>query len=686
MKRQVLYATVLLMIAGLLMTNAYVGIEYRVNLLEYMQLSSDYTAQEKAALKRISPLVYGGNISEPPLGIYNAENGQYTGMVVDYISALSIELGETIVSRPMIWNEALQALEAGETDICDMIPSEERQKTFAFSAPVYDLNGSVIVPIGKGSITRPNQLNGRRVVVQKGDFAIEYMTRSGIRVELVQVDNMSEAMLLLKKGSVEAAVGDEPVAYHYLSALGMTEGFQVLDTPLYRNRVSLGVSKDNQELLQVLDKAIFKLRQKGILAQIQNKWNKPTPDFYRDSSADKLRLTLTGVALVFSILLYLTWIWSRSLKLLVGIRTRELEYMKNELQVVFDSMSSLLAVISGQGTLVSLNGAFLKALGCEEDALLDKAFTEIDMLRAFDEVSGHGIKKWLEAPEDCSFEEKYEFRHGGRILVCRCSPLEQEGVSSGQLLLMISDETVSRMQEMRLIHANKMETVGMLAAGVAHELRNPLGIIRNSGFVLKTLDPEDTAYRHTALMAIETSVTRASKIIENLLKHSRLTDDRKDRIHLRAFLEEILGLFDRQLNEKNVRLALSCPEGVTIISNSASLWHGILNIIQNALDAMPQGGELKITVIGESERVTIRLCDTGTGISPENLDRIFNPFFTTKPVGQGTGLGLYVAYSEIQKAGGIIEVTSEPGQGTCFNLHIRKGAENYADAHEAADC
>jgi len=200
------------------------------------------------------------------------------------------------------------------------------------------------------------------------------------------------------------------------------------------------------------------------------------------------------------------------------------------------------------------------------------------------------------------------------------------------------------------------------------------------------LAPEDTEYRHTALTAIESSVTRASKIIENLLKHSRLTDDQRDRIHLRPFLEEILCLFGRQLKEQNVRMELLCDESLTIISNSASLWHGILNLIQNALDAMPRGGNLKIAVLAGSEGITIRLCDTGIGISPENLDRIFNPFFTTKAIGQGTGLGLYVAYSEIQKAGGTIEVTTEPGKGTCFNLHIRKGGEYYANADETADC
>lgn len=673
MKRQIFYATILLIITGLLMTNAYVALEYKVNLYEYLRLSSDYTPGEKATMEALSPLIYGGNISEPPLGMFDAENGQYTGMIVDYISALSIEMGQPIVSRPMIWNEAIEALKDGKTDICDMIPSHEREQDFAFSAPVYDLNGAIIVPIGKGQITRFSDLNRRRVVIQKGDYAIEHMNRSGINADLILVDNMSQAMLLLKEGKADAAVGDEPVADYYLRALGMASGFRIIDEPLYSNRVSLAVSKDRLDLLKVLDKAVFKLRQKGILAQIQKKWSSPTPGFYTDSSADKLRLTVIGIALIFSMALYLIWIWSRSLKLLVGIRTKELEYTKNELQVVFDSMSSLLAVIDGSGRIININGAFLKTLGCTEETALDRHFGEISMLKAFDEAHDRLIHTWIADPDNCTFNEKYEFRQDDRMLVCRCCPLEQEGISSVQLLVMISDETVSRLQEMRLMHANKMETVGILAAGVAHELRNPLGIIRNSGFILKTLDPEDTEYRNTAVTAIEKSVSRASDIIENLLKHSRLTDDKKTQIRLKSFLVEILNLFSRQMEDQKIRVTLICDDEAAITANGTSLWHGILNIIQNALDAMPQGGEVTVSVIQENHRVTIRLCDTGPGISKENLDRIFDPFFTTKAIGLGTGLGLYVAYSEIHKSGGTIQVDAGSGTGACFNIHIPTG-------------
>lgn len=672
MKRQMLYATLLLLIAGLFMINAYVRLEYRVGFVEYLRLSSDYTSGEKALLKERAPLIYGGNISEPPLGIYNAESGQYSGMIVDYISALSIELGETIVSRPMVWNDALLALEHGETDLCDMIPSLERQQTYLFSAPIYDLNGAVVVA-ADSQIEAPNALSGRRVVVQKGDYAIELMQRQGITPELLYVDNMFEAMTLLKEGKADAAVGDEPVAYHYLSALGMEDAFRILDTPLYRNRVSLGVAKKNKELLRVIDKAVFKLRKKGILAQIQKKWSHPTPGFYKDISADKLRITLIAVALVFCLALYLIWIWTRSLRILVAKRTRELEGIKNELQTVFDSMSSLLAVVDAHGKVISVNGAFLKTQGIAENDVAGKPYMMIPLLRFFDEASGHRIQRWMEMPDSGDTSEKYEFRYENRIIVGRCSLLDMDKSGQRQLLLMLEDETVSRLQEMRLIHANKMEAVGVLAAGVAHELRNPLGIIRNSGFVLKSLDPEDTGYRDMAVTAIENSVSRASRIIDNLLNHSRLTDGVADRVRLKPFLEEILQLFTEQMVERRIVARFDCPEALSVVTLSSSLWHGLLNIIQNALDVMPTGGTLTVHIHEDTSGVHINIKDTGPGISSENMDKLFDPFFTTKDVGLGTGLGLYIAYIEIQKAGGCITVQSTLGIGTCFTLTIPVG-------------
>lgn len=684
MKRQIGTATLILLIAAMLMANAYVGIEYRVDLFKYLQLSSDYTQAEKQVLTAMSPLMYGGNISEPPLGIYDEQNGQYTGMIVDYISALSIELGEDVVSRPMVWNHALEALKSGETDICDMIPSQERQAVYAFTAPIYDLNGAIVVPAASDAIRRVSDLGGHRVVVQKGDYAIEYMAKYGIRAELVQVDNMSQAMAMLKAGQVDAAVGDEPVAFYYLNALAMEQDFTILDKPLYQSQVSLAVIKEDTELLHVLDKAVFKLRQKGVLAQIQRKWSRPAPAFYTDLSTDKLKLTLIGVALVFSAALYLIWIWSRSLKLLVGIRTRELEYTKNELQLVFDGMSSGLAVLGPQGEVVNVNGVFLKLLSSREADVIGADYQTIGLLAALDRSSGGLIAAWVANPTEPVSDGKIEVKHAARLYSARCSVIEAEGQNERQLLLMLSDETISRQQEMRLMQANKMETVGLLATGIAHELRNPLGIIRNSGFVLKSLQPEDVAYRDMAVNAIESSVTRASAILDNLLKHSRLTDGRVERIQLKRFLDDILLLFQRAAEAQQITITCACPEEAAVRFDGASLWHGTLNIIQNAIDAMPEGGHLDIRVEQQPDELMVHLSDSGPGISPEHVSRIFDPFFTTKEIGKGTGLGLYVAYTEVTRAGGTILVETTPGEGSRFSICIRTGGEGDDGTAESA--
>lgn len=686
MKRQITYATALLFLIALVLFNAYVRLEYRVGLYDYFILSADYTDAERAVLQRMSPLVYGGNISEPPLGMLNPDNGQYTGMVVDFISALSIELGETIISQPMVWNDALEALKSGETDLCDMMLSPERQTQFAFTAPIYDLSGVIVVPEAS-PITGIGNLNGRRVVVQKGDYAIEYLTRNGIRASLVEVDNMEQAMTFLHEGKADALIGDEPVAFYTLGVLGIAGEYRVLDPPVYRNQVSLGVSRTNQALLGVLDKAVFRLRQKGILAQIQKKWSSPAPGFYPDKTADRIKLTLIGVALLFSFTLYLIWFWSRSLKVLVSIRTRELALMKDELQGVFDSLSSCLAVIGGKGGVVHFNRTLLKECTLDQEAASAMAYQDIPLLAAFNAAADQCLTKWTEAVnlQGCS-HEGVEFRVGPKIFEGLCYPLIQDDDGNRQLLIMLTDITVSRMKDMRLLHANKMEAVGMLAAGVAHELRNPLGTIRNSGFVLKTLDPDDTEYRDKALGAIENAVERAGGIIDNMLKHSRLTEDRKDRVMLHPYLTEILTLFRQQLEAQGVAAVLDCASSVCVVTNSTALWHGLLNIIQNALDVMPEGGTLRISTAFTADQCIIKIQDSGPGIPPQAMERIFDPFYTTKPVGQGTGLGLYVAYSEIKRAGGILQADSTVDNGACFALMLPAGGMHAEGNIEAADC
>jgi polar amino acid transport system substrate-binding protein len=178
-----------------------------------------------------------------------------------------------------------------------------------------------------------------------------------------------------------------------------------------------------------------------------------------------------------------------------------------------------------------------------------------------------------------------------------------------------------------------------------------------------------------ALNAIDNSVNRASNIIENLLKFSRLTHDAREWINLKKLIIESIELNKKSLDEHAIVLDIHCDDDINIYMNNESLKHIFMNLIQNAIDAMTDCGTLQILCFADKDNVVVRIKDNGIGIEENKIDKIFEPFYTTKPIGKGTGLGLYIAYSEVQKANGEIKVESEKNKGTTFTISIPNGSE-----------
>lgn len=679
MKRRFVIFFILIFILLVVYVNKYLDLEYNVNILEYIKLSSDFTSEELEIINKYQPLVFGGNINEPPLGIYYEKNKQYLGFVVDYINALSIELGVPIISQPMIWNEALEALKKGETDLCDMTPSVERAKSFVFSDPIYRLRGLIVVKDSDNRINDLEDLDGMTVGVQKGDYSIEYIISKGINPSFVYTDNVYGALDLLYNNKVDAVVGDEPVIRYYLNELHYADDYRILEKPFYDNVCAVAVSKEQKELLKVIDKAIFNMKRKGINRKIQMKWLGHTTFLSENKSVEKLKLNLIMSLALAMIIGYLIYLWNRSLKLLVDFKTKQLQFMKNELEITFDGIENFLIVLGKDLKIKNINSSFLKFLQVEKNSILDSFFMDIPLLCDFEEQNEKLIYKLLTCYDECDnfdTQKKFEIKSKGKLFQISIYPLERNKSEVVNVLVMISDITNTRIQEQKLIHSNKMETIGQLAAGMAHELRNPLGVIRNSTFILHDEYKEKDKLKTMAIEAIDNSVDRASKIIENLLKSSRLTDDKKEWTNLKNLITEVVNLYKKPLYEQNIILEVVCEDDILIYINSESLKHILMNLVHNAIDAMEEGGALEINCFFDLENIEIKVKDNGIGIEKEMIDKIFDPFYTTKSVGEGTGLGLYIAYSEAQKIEGDIRVISKKNKGTTFIIDIPCGSEN----------
>ena len=242
------------------------------------------------------------------------------------------------------------------------------------------------------------------------------------------------------------------------------------------------------------------------------------------------------------------------------------------------------------------------------------------------------------------------------------------------------DEALTRMlaQQQVLLQQEKLAAVGQLVAGVAHELRNPLGIIENSRFdLVDQLQSQLTPAQRECFERIERNVSRAQKIIANLLDFSRQAKAEDGPVDLKELVGVVGQLLSHELKLRGITLSVSCPDKLPLLSlDRDALAQALLNIMLNGIQAMEAGGKLELSIKNHEDwALSIAVKDTGSGIPSEHISDIFNPFFTTKPAGQGTGLGLALAYAAVQREGGKIIVDSTLGQGSTFTILLKLNKE-----------
>ena len=222
----------------------------------------------------------------------------------------------------------------------------------------------------------------------------------------------------------------------------------------------------------------------------------------------------------------------------------------------------------------------------------------------------------------------------------------------------------------QLIQSEKLASIGELAAGVAHEINNPIGVILGFAQVLlKRIDKQDPLFR--PLSIIEREGVRCRDIVQDLLDFARQTKPAPRRLNVNGVIEAAVNLMEHQPNAEQVAVIKSyAPDLPDVVADENQLQQVFVNIILNAYQAMPEGGELRIASHVQDGQVQVAFGDSGPGIPPEHMHNIFDPFFTTKEVGEGTGLGLSVSYGIVKQHGGTIEVASENGAGATFTVKL----------------
>jgi len=353
-------------------------------------------------------------------------------------------------------------------------------------------------------------------------------------------------------------------------------------------------------------------------------------------------------------------------------RAKELARLKDFNENIIESISVGVMVVNLHGRITNWNGALEQIYGLKREQVIGRRIAEVfqsEMLRALRDLMGRG--EWREG-EPANI---YKFRAhtpDGRELTLNISlaALQSKTAEIEGSLVAIEDVTERVGLEAQLQQSDKLSSIGLLAAGVAHEVNTPLAGISSYSQMLMQQIP-DTDPRRQLLEKIHRQTSRASSIVNNLLNFSRVTEARYAPVDLNRVIDDTIQLLEAQLRNTEIEVVRSYADELPLaFGDGPKLQQVLMNLILNARDAMPQGGRLIISTEADEDSAVIEIGDTGLGIAPEHLSKIYDPFFTTKQIGKGTGLGLAVSYGIIRDHGGHIDVESKLGEGTRFQITL----------------
>ena len=354
-------------------------------------------------------------------------------------------------------------------------------------------------------------------------------------------------------------------------------------------------------------------------------------------------------------------------------RAAELKVLKEFNESIIESINVGLLAVDLDGRVTRLNSALEEILGLSRKqavgSRVEDLFSE-DFTDTLRQVLGND--RWR-LKETRNIYKIHTATTAGRTLVLNIAiaPLQDTLEQTGALVV-IEDVTSRIRLEEQLQQREKLSSIGLLAAGVAHEVNTPLtGVSSYTQMLLGML--QDTDPKHALLQKVRRQAERATNIVNNLLNFSRTGGATEfTEVDIKRVLDDTLQLLEPQLRGNQIEIVRDYdPDAPRVFGNAGKLQQVFTNLLLNARDAITDGGSIRIsTQPSEDHSLIVEVADSGMGIAPENVAKIYDPFYTTKGVGRGTGLGLAVSYGIVQEHSGHISVESSPGQGTTFRIAL----------------
>jgi len=359
------------------------------------------------------------------------------------------------------------------------------------------------------------------------------------------------------------------------------------------------------------------------------------------------------------------------------------------LQTLVDAMPDAVRVIAGDFRIVLANHAYCSMLGVSHEEVIGRPCHVSSHRRAepcIATLQTCPLAELKSSQDELKFLQRFEDSHGGHhdVEIHAAAIGNSTAPAEGRMIVEVIRDLG---QEVRFSHEQRLASLGQLAAGVAHEIRNPLGSIKIALHALLHADPDRIARdaeMKQYLELVEGQVDICVQVTEKLLRLSLYSDGTAELMDVNRAVSETASLMAYESEKAGVRTDIRLhPQGLRIMAAEGDIRMALLNLLQNALHAMPRGGVLSLATREEGDWAVIDVVDTGVGISSEIQQHVFEPFFSRRADGQkGTGLGLAIARSLVRRHGGMIEMESEVGKGSRFTMRFPTAEKHFASIVE----
>ncbi len=508
--------------------------------------------------------------------------------------------------------------------------------------------------------------DGTVIYVEVAKSAVEF---EGESAYLVIADDVSEAKRseLLYRMLMDAIPSSVLLLDENLCVVVANRNF------LEKSRRTAGAT-DGRRLAEVFPEVI--LAEMGLEQQIRN--------VFRSSHATQgKRLTYRAPGIPIRVYYYsvvpVNWAGQVDHVLLlmddVTEQTRlgeEIRRMERHLASVVESASDIVISTDTEGNILTWNKAAQRTTGYSIEELKGRPFFDY-----CEPAGATGVRMLLSKGASNESSGRIESNLKTKDGRCRAvswvfSQMIDDGARTVGFVVVGRDLTEQRKFELQILESQKLAALGVMARGIAHEIRTPLAVSSSAAQFL-TEDDLTPEFRRECAEKVHSGIRKASTIIENLLRFAHPSADKsKSPLDLLRVLKEALTLVDSQAKVQNIAIRTHFPpEPCQVLGVPSLLEQVFINLLLNAINAMPNGGTVDIFAEQANGEVLLRVTDTGEGISQEDLDKIFDPFFTKAPLGKGTGLGLSICNSIVDQHGGTISVQSRIGKGSTFTLKLK---------------